>query len=132
MSSTNNIRIAKNTMMLYLRMMLLMAVSLYTSRIVLNSLGVEDYGIYNSHFGIGSTVQFHEMLHDPADERTFGQGRSLHELYDRKLRQSWIDRSLFGRAETRRIQKVPDAGIIPHSIPKLHGNANLHVLPFEI
>ena len=39
-------------MMLYLRMMLLMAVSLYTSRIVLNSLGVEDYGIYNIVGGV--------------------------------------------------------------------------------
>ncbi len=46
-SSNNNKRIAKNTMMLYIRMLLTMAVSLYTSRIVLNTLGVEDYGIYN-------------------------------------------------------------------------------------
>lgn len=34
-------------MMLYIRMLLIMAVSLYTSRIVLNTLGVEDFGIYN-------------------------------------------------------------------------------------
>lgn len=40
-------RVAKNTFMLYLRMLLNMAISLYTSRIVLNVLGVEDYGIYN-------------------------------------------------------------------------------------
>ena len=46
-SSENNKRIAKNTAMLYVRMLLTMAVSLYTSRIVLNTLGVEDYGIYN-------------------------------------------------------------------------------------
>lgn len=47
MSSESNRRIAKNTMMLYFRMLLTMAVSLYTSRIVLNTLGVEDFGIYN-------------------------------------------------------------------------------------
>lgn len=40
-------RIAKNTLMLYGRMLFSMAVSLYTSRLVLNTLGVEDYGIYN-------------------------------------------------------------------------------------
>ena len=40
-------RIAKNTLMLYGRMLFSMAVSLYTSRLVLNTLGVEDYGIQN-------------------------------------------------------------------------------------
>lgn len=51
-SSENNKRIAKNTMMLYFRMLFTMGVSLYTSRIVLNSLGVEDFGIYNVVGGI--------------------------------------------------------------------------------
>ena len=46
-STLNNKRIAKNTVLLYFRMILLMAVSLYTSRVVLATLGVEDYGIYN-------------------------------------------------------------------------------------
>ena len=46
-SSTNNKRIAKNTIMLYARMIIFMVVSLYTSRVVLNSLGVEDFGVYN-------------------------------------------------------------------------------------
>lgn len=45
--SENTNRIAKNTMMLYCRMLFSMLVSLYTSRVVLNTLGVEDYGIYN-------------------------------------------------------------------------------------
>lgn len=43
----DNKRIAKNTLMLYGRMLFSMAVSLYTSRLVLNTLGVEDYGIQN-------------------------------------------------------------------------------------
>ena len=43
----NTKRIAKNTLMLYVRMLFSMLVSLYTSRVVLQALGVEDYGIYN-------------------------------------------------------------------------------------
>lgn len=43
----NQKRIAKNTLMLYFRMLFIMAVSLYTSRIILNALGVVDYGLYN-------------------------------------------------------------------------------------
>ena len=46
-SHKNNKRIAGNTIMLYVRMILTMLVSLYTSRVVLNVLGIEDYGIYN-------------------------------------------------------------------------------------
>ncbi|MGY8938951.1 MAG: lipopolysaccharide biosynthesis protein [Flavobacteriales bacterium] len=52
MSSENNKRIAKNTMMLYVRMLLKMVVSLYSSRVILNTLGVEDYGIYNVVGGV--------------------------------------------------------------------------------
>lgn len=43
----NNKRIAKNTMYLYLRMGIMMLVQLYTSRVVLANLGVDNYGIYN-------------------------------------------------------------------------------------
>ena len=45
--SENNKRIAKNTLMLYVRMLFSMVVSLYTSRVILNMLRPEDYGIYN-------------------------------------------------------------------------------------
>ena len=51
-TSENNKRIAKNTLLLYFRMLLLMVVSLYTSRVVLNALGVEDFGIYNVVGGV--------------------------------------------------------------------------------
>lgn len=51
-SSENNKRIAKNTLLLYCRMLFLMVVSLYTSRVVLNALGVEDFGIYNVVGGV--------------------------------------------------------------------------------
>lgn len=46
-SSENNKRIAKNTLYLYFRMFITMAVGLYTSRVVLNVLGVSDYGLNN-------------------------------------------------------------------------------------
>lgn len=46
-NSANNKRIVKNTSYLYIRTFITMAISIYTSRIVLDALGVEDYGIYN-------------------------------------------------------------------------------------
>ena len=58
-SSTNNKRIAKNTLLLYIRMLFMMVVSLYTSRVVLNALGVEDFGIYNV---VGGVVAMFSML----------------------------------------------------------------------
>lgn len=51
-TTENNRRIAKNTLLLYFRMLFMMVVSLYTSRVVLNSLGVEDFGIYNVVGGV--------------------------------------------------------------------------------
>jgi len=50
-NSTNKKRIAKNTFMLYIRMLFLMVVNLYTSRVILQALGVEDYGVYNAIAG---------------------------------------------------------------------------------
>ena len=50
--SANNKRLVKNTLLLYIRMLFTMTISLYTSRIVLNALGVEDYGIYNLVGGV--------------------------------------------------------------------------------
>lgn len=44
---SSNKRIAKNTVMLYIRMIITMFIGLFTSRIILNALGVDDYGIYN-------------------------------------------------------------------------------------
>ena len=54
----NTKRIAKNTLMLYVRMLFSMLVSLYTSRVVLNTLGVEDYGIYNVVGGVVGMLGF--------------------------------------------------------------------------
>ena len=51
-TSDNNKRIAKNTLLLYFRMLFMMVVSLYMRRIILNELGVEDFGIYNIVGGV--------------------------------------------------------------------------------
>lgn len=51
-NSTNNKIIAKNTMILYLRMLVMTCISLYTSRVIFNTLGVVDYGVYNLVAGI--------------------------------------------------------------------------------
>ena len=57
--SVNNKRIAKNTLMLYVRMLFTMAVSLFTSRVILKTLGVEDYGIQNV---VGGVVAMFSVL----------------------------------------------------------------------
>ena len=51
-NSNSKKTIAKNTMMLYIRMFMVMGITLYTSRIILAELGVVDYGIFNVVGGI--------------------------------------------------------------------------------
>lgn len=46
-SSSSNKRLAKNTFLLYVRTLIVMGISLYTSRVILSALGVKDYGTYN-------------------------------------------------------------------------------------
>lgn len=57
-NSKNNKRIAKNTAFLYVRMAVVLLVSLYTSRVVLTTLGVADYGVYNVVAGFVSMFGF--------------------------------------------------------------------------
>ncbi len=95
-NSQNNRRIAKNTLLLYLRMFLILAVTLYTSRVVLDTLGVSDYGVYtvvggfvtmlaylNSVF-IGSTQRFLSFAIGKGDNdnlrATFSTTLALHIL----------------------------------------------------
>lgn len=74
---SNNRRIAKNTLMLYVRMLFSMVVSLYTSRVVLNTLGVEDYGIYGVVGGVVSMFSFLNASMSGATSRflTFEMGK---------------------------------------------------------
>lgn len=55
---SDNKRIAKNTMFLYVRMVLIMAVTLYMSRVVLDKLGVDDFGLYNVVGGVVGMLSF--------------------------------------------------------------------------
>jgi O-antigen/teichoic acid export membrane protein len=54
----NSKRVAKNTLVLYLRQILILLVSLYTVRIILNTLGAKDYGIYNVVAGVVTMFNF--------------------------------------------------------------------------
>lgn len=56
---SDNKRIAKNTIYLYFRMILMMLVSLYTLRVILEQLGTDDFGIYNA---VGGIVVFFELF----------------------------------------------------------------------
>lgn len=91
---SNNRRIAKNTVILYVRMAVSMAVSLYTSRVVLASLGAEDFGINNVVAGVvgmfsflnasmsGATSRFltFELGNGSLDSlaKTFGAAKTVH------------------------------------------------------
>jgi O-antigen/teichoic acid export membrane protein len=69
--SENNKRIAKNTMFLYFRMLLTMGVSLYTVRIVLDTLGTVDYGLYNVVGGVVTMFSFLSGTMSAASQRFF-------------------------------------------------------------
>lgn len=74
---SSNRRIAKNTLALYVRMFLTIVVGLYTSRVVLATLGVEDYGVYGVVGGITSMLGFLNASMSGATSRflTFELGR---------------------------------------------------------
>lgn len=56
--NSNNKRIAKNTVLLYIRSFIVMIVALYTSRVILKALGVEDYGLFNVIGGVVGLFAF--------------------------------------------------------------------------
>lgn len=69
--SDHNKRIAKNTLMLYFRLILTMAVSLFTSRVILNTLGIEDFGIRNVVDGVVVMFSFLSGTMATATQRFF-------------------------------------------------------------
>ena len=79
---SNTTRIARNTLLLYFRQILIMLVSLYTVRIVLNVLGEEDYGIYNVTAGVVTMFGFLSGAMATASQRYFafdlGKGDTEH------------------------------------------------------
>ena len=77
-AAEKNKRIARNTVMLYIRALFVFAVTLYISRIVLNILGVEDYGIYNIVGGVVALIGFLNASMSGATSRflTYELGRN--------------------------------------------------------
>lgn len=77
-NQTNNLRIAKNTIYLYIRTILVMLISLYTSRVVLKVLGETDLGIYNLVGGIVTLMSFLQTAQTKATSRyiTYELGRN--------------------------------------------------------
>ena len=82
---SNNKRIAKNTLLLYFRMFVFISVNLYTSRVVLNTLGISDYGLYNVVGGIISMAGFLNAAMVSASQRflSFELGKSDYEKLSR-------------------------------------------------
>lgn len=83
----NNKRIAKNTLYVYIRMLIIVIVNLYASRIILNVLGIVDYGIYNI---VGGTVVLFSFLNQALSSATqrfvayemgCGNATKLHETF---------------------------------------------------
>jgi O-antigen/teichoic acid export membrane protein len=95
---SNTTRIAKNTLMLYFRQILIMLVSLYTVRVVLNTLGAEDYGIYNVVAGVVTMFGFLSNSMATATQRylSFELGRNNHEKVQQLLSLSLIIYVLLG------------------------------------
>lgn len=76
----NNKRIIKNTAFLYFRMLLTLGVTLYTSRVVFNALGVEDFGIYNVVAGVVTMFAFIKGAMSSATQRFFSFELGRNEL----------------------------------------------------
>lgn len=69
MPNSNYKRMAKNAGMLYIRMLLTMAVTLYTSRVVLQTLGIDDFGIYSVVAGFVTMLGFLNSAMSSATQR---------------------------------------------------------------
>lgn len=77
----NTARIAKNTLYLYLRSLFVLIVSLYTSRVVLQELGVDDYGIFNVVGGVIGMLEFIRATMQSTFQRYFNVGMETVDMY---------------------------------------------------
>ena len=95
---SDNKQIAKNTMFLYFRMFLIMGVSLYTSRVVLATLGVVDYGLYNVVGGIVTMFSFLNGSLGAATSRyiTFELGKKNYERLNKIFNVSLLTHIFIG------------------------------------
>lgn len=98
-TNENTKRIAKNTVFLYIRMFFLLLIGLYTVRVVLTVLGVEDYGIYNL---VGSVVVLFSFINASSSAST----------------QRYLNFAL-GENDTQKAQNVFNSSIVIHLIVAL-------------
>lgn len=89
----NNKRIAKNTMFLYIRMLLLMTVTIYTQSVVLSALGVEDFGLYSLVGGIVSFLGFLNTSMAAASQRFLSYSLGSEQQYSVKTTFNSVFRS---------------------------------------
>lgn len=77
MGSANRGRVAKNTLFLYLRQIQVMVIALYTSRVILEALGVVEYGVYNVVAGVSTTFIFFSIALSTSTQRflTYSMGK---------------------------------------------------------
>ena len=85
-------RIAKNTLFLYFRMIIIMAVSLYTTRIVLSTLGITDFGIYSVVASFVLMFSFLESALTSATQRfiTFELGKVDEQELQKVFSTTWV------------------------------------------
>ena len=95
-TAQNNRRIAKNTLFLYLRQIIILVVNLYTVRVVLRVLGTEDYGIYNSVAGVVTMMNFLSAGMASATQRFFSFA--------------------IGEGDTDKLKKIFNANILIYTI----------------
>ena len=93
---SDNSRLTKNTILLYIRMLVVMAISLYTSRIVLKNLGISDYGLYNV---VGSIAAMFTFLNTAMNSST----------------QRYLSLAV-GRHDAQQLHKIFNVSIVIHAI----------------
>lgn len=87
----DNRQIARNTLFLYIRMLAIMGVTLYTTRVVMEALGIDDYGIYNVVGGLSASFIFFSSALTNATQRflNFELGKGNNETLGRIFNLSW-------------------------------------------
>jgi O-antigen/teichoic acid export membrane protein len=97
-SSVSNKSIAKNTLLMYIRMLFMMVISLYTSRIILHELGIEDFGIYNITNGIIISFSFLSTALISASQRylAFSLGKEDFEDFKKYFSSSFMLYAVLG------------------------------------
>ena len=93
---SDNSRLTKNTLLLYMRMLVVMIISLYTSRIILKNLGISDFGLYNV---VGSVAAMFSFLNTAMYSST----------------QRYLSIAV-GRNDTLQLHKIFNVSLVIHSL----------------